>query len=410
MRILHTSDLHLGRLLYGTGRDGVFEKFLTWLLETIEKEEVNCLVIAGDVFDTATPSHFSQRLYYRFLAAAAGIKSCRHIVVTGGNHDSSSFLNAPRELLAAFNIIVIGRAADEPVDEVFLLKDDEGKPEAVIAAVPYLRERDLRTSVENQSEEEKEALLRAGVSDHYRRATEAAMKLRGKADIPYIATGHLFAAGCSAGSDERTLYIGSLGLIPADVFGPEIDYLALGHLHRAQKLTGDETRRYAGSPVVLDFSERVNAKSIVIVDTDGRKCTPRLIEVPAFDRLEQVTGSREAILEKLHGLTAQNEAVLCEVLHTEGTTAPDLALLCRDATEGSPVHIVRVINRTASDVRIAEGELTADELETLDPKTIFELRLGKAGDEIDESEKENLRKAHEEILACVENPNEEEDR
>ena len=116
MRFLHTSDLHLGRSLYGVNRDETFEKFLTWLTETIRTEAIDCLIIAGDVFDNATPSHRMQRAYYRFLASVATSTDCRHVIVTGGNHDSPSLLNAPDTLLEALNITVIGQATADPAD------------------------------------------------------------------------------------------------------------------------------------------------------------------------------------------------------------------------------------------------------------------------------------------------------
>ena len=215
MRFLHTSDLHLGRSLYGVNRDETFEKFLVWLTETIRTESIDCLIIAGDVFDNATPSHRMQRAYYRFLASVATSTDCRHVIVTGGNHDSPSLLNAPDTLLEALNITVVGQATADPADEVVLLRDEDGKPIAVVAAVPYLRERDLRTSTENETQQDKEEKIRLATAEHYRRVTQTALELRGESDIPYIATGHLFAADGDPSDEERNLYIGSLGLIPA---------------------------------------------------------------------------------------------------------------------------------------------------------------------------------------------------
>ena len=292
MRFLHTSDLHLGRSLYGVNRDETFEKFLVWLTETIRTESIDCLIIAGDVFDNATPSHRMQRAYYRFLASVATSTDCRHVIVTGGNHDSPSLLNAPDTLLEALNIIVVGQATADPTDEVVLLRDAAGTPLAVVAAVPYLRERDLRTSTENETQQDKEEKIRSATAEHYRRVTQTALELRGESDIPYIATGHLFAADGDPSDEERNLYIGSLGLIPASAFPTEIDYLALGHLHKAQRLAGDDTRRYSGSPVALDFSERRADKSVCIVETQGKACTVRTVPIPAFDTLVQITGDR----------------------------------------------------------------------------------------------------------------------
>ena len=125
MKILHTSDWHLGRTLYGRKRYQEFEAFLCWLAETIDQEQVDVLLVAGDVFDTSTPSNRAQELYYRFLCHVA-TSSCGHVVVIAGNHDSPSFLNAPKELLKALNVHVIGSVTENREDEVLLLRNQDG--------------------------------------------------------------------------------------------------------------------------------------------------------------------------------------------------------------------------------------------------------------------------------------------
>jgi len=142
MKILHTSDWHLGRSLYGRKRYDEFASFLDWLGGTIEKENVDALLVAGDVFDTATPGNRAQELYYQFLCRVAASR-CRHVVVIGGNHDSPSFLNAPKELLRALNVYVVGSMSESLEDEVIVLHHGN-RPEAIICAVPYLRDSDIR--------------------------------------------------------------------------------------------------------------------------------------------------------------------------------------------------------------------------------------------------------------------------
>ncbi len=117
MRVLHTSDWHIGRTLYGRERYGEFEAFLDWLVVLVEEENIDVLLVAGDVFDNSTPGNHAQELYYRFLCRVAA-SSNRHVVVTAGNHDSPSFLNAPRELLKCLNVHVVGCAADPPADDI----------------------------------------------------------------------------------------------------------------------------------------------------------------------------------------------------------------------------------------------------------------------------------------------------
>ena len=166
MKILHTSDWHIGRTLYGRKRYEEFEAFLTWLAETIQQNEIDALLVAGDVFDTSAPSNRAQELYYRFLCRVAA-SSCRHVVVVAGNHDSPSFLNAPKELLKALDVHVVGSSTESPEDEVLVLCNEQDAPELIVCAVPYLRDRDIRVAEAGESVEDKERKLIEGIRTHY---------------------------------------------------------------------------------------------------------------------------------------------------------------------------------------------------------------------------------------------------
>ena len=142
MKILHTSDWHLGHQFHSRRRETEFEQFLNWLLETIRERRIDALIVAGDLFDSSAPSNAAMRLYCDFLLELQSTP-CRLAVLTGGNHDSPSFLNAPRELLkAAFPIEIFGGAA-KPEQELVVLRDRNGDPELIVGAVPYLRDGDL---------------------------------------------------------------------------------------------------------------------------------------------------------------------------------------------------------------------------------------------------------------------------
>lgn len=143
LRILHTSDWHLGRSLYGKSRYNEFEAFLNWLAELIAQEHIDVLLISGDVFDTTTPSNKAQELYYFFLARIAKT-GCRKVIVIAGNHDSPTFLDASKAILKALDVEVIGYAGSDPESEVIAVRDINNKVELVVCAVPYLRERDIR--------------------------------------------------------------------------------------------------------------------------------------------------------------------------------------------------------------------------------------------------------------------------
>ena len=196
MRVLHTSDWHIGRTLYGRKRYEEFEAFLTWLAETIQQNEIDALLVAGDVFDTSAPSNRAQELYYRFLCRVAA-SSCRHVVVVAGNHDSPSFLNAPKELLKALDVHVVGSSTESLEDEVLVLRNEQDAPELIVCAVPYLRDRDIRVAEAGESVEDKERKLIDGIRTHYAAVAALAEQKREElgVDIPIVGTGHLFTAG-----------------------------------------------------------------------------------------------------------------------------------------------------------------------------------------------------------------------
>ena len=284
LTLLHTSDWHLGRRLYGKPRYDEFKQFLDWQLQTLREQKVDVLLIAGDIFDTTAPSNQAQNLYYDFLSQVCHTE-CRHVIIVAGNHDSASFLEAPKQLLKAFNIHIIGSMTDTPTDEVIMLSDKSGQPELIVMAVPYLRDRDVRTVGHGERLDDKERKLARGIKAHYAQiadiaiAQQAQLKAKYKRTIPIVATGHLFTVGGQTmeGDGVRDLYVGSLGSIGAEIFHPQIDYVALGHLHIPQAVGGQPHIRYAGSPIAMGFGESRQQKQVHLLRFDAK---PDLLSQP----------------------------------------------------------------------------------------------------------------------------------
>ena len=284
LTLLHTSDWHLGRRLYGKPRYDEFKQFLDWQLQTLREQKVDVLLIAGDIFDTTAPSNQAQNLYYDFLSQVCHT-DCRHVIIVAGNHDSASFLEAPKQLLKAFNIHIIGSMTDTPTDEVITLLDKAGQPELIVMAVPYLRDRDVRTVGHGERLDDKERKLAQGIKAHYARiadiamAQQAQLQAKYKRTIPIVATGHLFTVGGQTmeGDGVRDLYVGSLGSIGAEIFHPQIDYVALGHLHIPQAVGGQPHIRYAGSPIAMGFGESRQQKQVHLLRFDAN---PDLLSQP----------------------------------------------------------------------------------------------------------------------------------
>jgi len=302
LRILHTADWHLGHRLYDRDRTDEHRAALAWLLETIDAEAVDLLVVAGDVFDVTNPSNQARELYYEFLGQLAKTK-CLGAVIVGGNHDSPAMLDAPREVLRSLNLHVVGAARMQVQDEVFQIAGREpDEPGLIVAAVPYLRERDVRKAKFGETSEERLADLQSGIREHYRLVGEAAETLRTKPETPIIATGHLFAGGASDHAEKKSyIYQADEHNIEGGQFPKVFDYVALGHIHRAQIVGGQEHIRYCGSLIPLTFVEGQQVRSVRIVEVDqaGAPVTSRQLNVPYFRKLIRLNDTLEVVTEAL---------------------------------------------------------------------------------------------------------------
>ncbi len=399
MKILHTSDWHIGRTLFGRKRYEECEAFLIWLEETLHQEQVDTLLVAGDVFDTGTPSNHAQELYYRFLSRVAA-SSCRHVVVIAGNHDSPSFLNAPRELLKALNVHVIGGVSDNREDEVLVLSKETGSPELIVCAVPYLRDRDIRVAEAGENIEDKERKLIEGIRSHYAEVVALAEQKRTElvAGIPIIAMGHLFTTGGQTvdGDGVRELYIGSLAHVSAGIFPNALDYLALGHLHVPQKVNDSDVMRYSGSPLPMGFGEAKQEKSVCLVKFAGVEADVRLIKVPAFQRLERVKGSWEELSARILELSAAGSHAWLEVVYEGDEVIGDLRERLDTAVSGSGMEILRVKNNRIID-RVLNQIHDNETLDDLNLNDVFERCL--SVHEVPEAQRPELLRAYQETVA-----------
>ena len=400
MKVLHTSDWHLGNVLHGRKRYDEYEQFLNWLVGCIRDEQIDVLLIAGDIFDTTAPSNRAQELYYHFLNRVAEIHGLQ-VVVTGGNHDSPSLLNAPKPLLRQLHIHVVGAATPDISEEVFLLKSGDSLESVIVCAVPYLRDRDIRTVEPGESIDDKMTKIQEGISDHYRQVWTVAQSLRGDRTIPIIAMGHLFLAGCSPNGDERVrdLYIGTLdGVEPGRILHG-FDYLALGHLHEHRKVTGSPWCRYSGAPIPLGFGEAGQEKKVVVIDLpeEGTRSV-REVPVPCFLRLQKIPGAISAIEQTLRGLCAGEERVWVEIVVESGGTSAGLQSRLHDLVRNSPVEILKIENAALTNAvlrAMEEGEHLGD----LDETDVFSRCLDEHG--ITGGDRDQLITLFQEILVAV---------
>jgi len=402
MKIIHTSDWHLGRSLYGRKRYEEGEAFLNWLAGLIEERGIDVLLVAGDVFDNSTPSNRAQELYYRFLCRTAAAAH-RQVVIIAGNHDSPSFLNAPRELLKSLNVHVVGDASGPPAAEVIVLSGADRDPQLIVCAIPYLRDRDIRTTEAGESVADKERKIVEGIRTHYRRVCEAAEEQRGLINkpTPIVAMGHLFTAGGQTmdGDGVRELYIGALAQVGADIFPSNIDYLALGHLHVPQKVGGSEFIRYSGSPLPVGFGEADQEKMVVLIEFAENKPRITNITTPRFQELLTLTGDWPTISGKIDELKSRRSRAWLEILYEGDEIAGSLRGRLDEAVAGTDIEILRIRNN-----RILERALSrTDEGETLDDLDATEVfKRCLAANEVQEDQHPALLEAYREIVVSLE--------
>jgi exonuclease SbcD len=383
MRLLHTSDWHLGQSLHNFDRAHEHQCFLDWLLATIVAEQADALLVAGDVFDTANPSASAQRQWYNFLQQARERAPELDIVVIAGNHDSPGRLEAPSALLEAQGTRVIGnvlRADDGAIDIARCIVPLHGKDGAVAAwclALPFLRPGDVPRI--DEADENADPYL-AGIALLYRQAYALALA-RCAPGQAIVAMGHCHMVDGQASLDsERRIVIGGTEALPASVFDPGIAYAALGHLHLAQRVGQQEHRRYCGSPLPLSFSELDYQHQVLRVDlAHGRaqsvtplfvpRAVPLLRVPPRHAPLDEVLAMLEALAPEQLPVHAQP---YLEVRVLLDAPEPGLRARIEAALAGKPLRLAKIDPlRRAATLEAAVPPMSLDQLAALQPDDIF---------------------------------------
>ncbi|QYG08534.1 exonuclease SbcCD subunit D C-terminal domain-containing protein [Janthinobacterium sp. PAMC25594] len=380
MRLLHTSDWHLGQTLHNYERGYEHQRFLDWLLDTLVMEQVDVLLVAGDVFDNANPSAASQKQLYVFLQQARARLPALQLIVVAGNHDSAGRLEAPGPLLAAHGTHVIGhllRGDDGQIDLERLLlplTGADGQVRAWCLAVPFLRPGDVPKLPAGDTQD---AYL-GGIALLYRQLTDLALARRQPGQA-IIAMGHCHMVGGEMSNDsERRIVIGGTEMLPSGIFDTAIAYAALGHLHKAQAVGGQEHIRYCGSPIPLSFAEVNYRHQVLCLDIDGEQLREvRVIEVPRAVPLLRVPATPAPIAEVLAQLAALDvpdspaEAQpFLEVRVRLDAPEPGLRTRIETALDGKSVRLAKI--ETSSAARSSAPEnMTLDQLGQLQPDDIF---------------------------------------
>ncbi len=374
MKILHTSDWHLGQNFMGKSREEEHQAFLSWLSETIIFEKITVLIVAGDIFDTGTPPNYALELYYNFLTKLS-LSACENIIITAGNHDSIATLKAPKQLLKALNVHVVSSVDEDELVPIY----EEEQLVSVVCAVPFLRDAMVRKAQSSETSTDKENALSEGIKEHYKNIYEEAKFLCSGENIPIIATGHLTTVGSKTSESEREIYIGGTLDIDSAFLGKYFDYVALGHLHINQKV-GCNHVRYSGSPLPLSFSEAHSVKKVNIIDFYDGILNVVEKEIPLNRPLLVLRGDLENILVSLEKIS--NKSTWIEV-HLKDENPFFANQSVRERASELELNLLAVkIERKEQALQAKELEVIS--LDELTPLEVFEQRLDQ--DELESSE------------------------
>ena len=399
MKILHTADWHIGKKLHKHYLYEDFDLFINWLIKLIIEQEIEAILISGDVFDLANPSAEARKQYYRALLQLR--KTNCQLIITGGNHDSPSMLDAPKEILNELNVTVIGGMPSKIEECLIPLQNKKGENELIVAALPFLRDSDLRSIDEEVVYENRIEAIRNGIEATFTKAAKTSKDLY--PELPVLAMGHLYAAGIESSDSERDIQIGNQAAFQASQFGTEFSYVALGHIHKPQRVNAQIPTFYSGSPLPLSFSERKDEKRLLLIDTENG-FEPESIAIPSFRKLIRINGSIAEIQQKLFSLESQGSLTnLIEVeLKEENYDSNLIAQLDDLVTNFEQANFEIVKHRATFKNQLREsGKLfeSHQHLEDLKPQEVFQKLLAQHSYAEDVKEKVNI--AFQELLEEV---------
>jgi exonuclease SbcD len=377
MRILHSSDWHLGQHFMGKTRLLEHQAFLAWLLEQVQVHQVDAVLVAGDIFDTGAPPSYARELYNHFIVELR--QTGAQLLVLGGNHDSVAMLGESKTLLAQLNTRVIPSVCAELDEQVLVLQDRAGQPGAILCAIPFIRPRDVLHSQAGESAQDKQLGLQAAIQQHYQQLYALACAKRDGlgGHLPIIATGHLTTVGASASESVREIYVGALEAFPTSAFPPAA-YIALGHIHRPQKVGGLEHIRYCGSPIPLSFDEAKQQKEVLLVDLGSQGLEHvTALPVPCFQPLLSLKGTLvelQAAINAAAALGTLATPVWLEVLVCGDDYLSDLQPRIQAFTEGLPLELLR-IRRERGTAVAGLSSATRQTLDELSVAEVFAQRL-----------------------------------
>ncbi|MFW1858821.1 exonuclease SbcCD subunit D C-terminal domain-containing protein [Acinetobacter defluvii] len=380
VRFFHTSDWHLGQFFYHHSRQYEHEQFLAWLLEQIKAKQPHALLIAGDIFDVINPASSAQKQLYQFLADAHALAPHMQTLMIAGNHDSGYRIEQVEPLLEKYNAKTVGvihknAESDFDLDRLIVPIYDENKNiVAWCLALPFLRPAEI-TGFNEQTTNSQNAIA------YLHQQLIAAAKQRKTDDQALILMSHAHMQGGETSDSERPIIIGNEEALSTALFDDVIDYVALGHLHKPQKV-GQTHIRYSGSPIPLSFSEINYKHQIVEVTIDPAKNDElrfqyEAISIPRSIKLHKIKGELNEVFTQLRGLESgeiteidQREYVDIEY-HTDVPPQPNLRQQFEDALPTNRYRLVRISRQYFAIEKDADDTVQVS-LEPPTPEKLFQ--------------------------------------
>ena len=382
MKIIHTSDWHLGQNFYGYDRTAEHAHFLRQLAQIVSREQPHALLVCGDVFDTMQPSAQAAKLFADGLIAIHDACPGMRIIVTAGNHDSPSRISADSALWQRMGVTIVGDVEWEGDTvladrHIITVSDVHGRPEGQVVALPFLRGN--RFVLPDVPEPIDSTVLLQALTERAAARQSA---------LPVVVMAHTAVRGNLAVADDDATAIGNIDYVPLGELRGEYDYLALGHIHHPHTLAGSRSRaRYCGSPMALSFDEDYE-HSVSIVNLDGHHepsiITQKIEPLMALSTLPMQPAPLDEAMRQLHDLPHTQPAYIRLNVLADGFLPGDARQRAAEVLDGSLLRFCEIRKTSAAPANTQTDAVSLEDFKQMSPLDVATRYFTAMGTPLDE--------------------------
>ncbi len=382
LKVLHSADWHLGQTFYEYDRTFEHQSFFNNLLSILIKNEIDVMLVCGDIFDVSNPSATSITMFYKFLVESSTTCPNLQIIIIAGNHDSAARLEAPNPILKHLNINIIGNIERDTngiinYEKLIIpIHNRNNKIAAWCIAIPFLRPGDYSLV------REKHSSYSEGIAELYNEVYKLA-DLKRETNQAIIAMGHLHTLNAQITENDKSerIIMGGLEFVSPSAFNNGIAYTALGHIHKSQIVGGKENIRYSGSPIPMSFSElNYNHKVIVFDIENDKSLNIHSVEIPRAVDLIRIPKEHKELSEVLFELSQlidiDNDTDCFPFLEVRVKLVepePDLRYKIENSIENKKVRLAKIdIKFKDNKTNEIDDVMTFDQLQELHPVKVFD--------------------------------------